>query len=66
MERLGSAHQAASSNECNPENGSSTEPDRQKTPVVILCGDFNDSPTSSACQVRPRGMAAGMTAVNGI
>ncbi|EIE22477.1 DNase I-like protein [Coccomyxa subellipsoidea C-169] len=51
MERLASAHQAASSNECNPENGSSTEPDRQKTPVVILCGDFNDSPTSSACQV---------------
>lgn len=50
MERLASAHQAASSSDSNSENSGSAGLSRRNTPVVVLCGDFNDSPSSSACQ----------------
>ena len=46
MGRLSAAAAGTSSAACN---GASSAAERD--PLVILCGDFNDSPTSPACQV---------------
>lgn len=46
MSRLAAAASSVSSGQCN---GASSAADKE--PLVVLCGDFNDSPASPACQV---------------
>lgn len=47
MSRLSAAAAGISSSKAsNGANGAA-----ERGPLVILCGDFNDSPSSSACQV---------------
>ena len=47
MGRLSAAAAGISSAACNGASGAA-----ERDPLVILCGDFNDSPASPACQVR--------------
>ncbi|CAL8468539.1 g8079 [Coccomyxa elongata] len=52
MERLASAEQATTAADSSSgDNGASAGSRHSAQPVVILCGDFNDSPSSAACQV---------------
>lgn len=53
MERLASAEQATTAADSSSgDNGASAGRRHSAQPVVILCGDFNDSPSSTACQVQ--------------
>jgi endonuclease/exonuclease/phosphatase family metal-dependent hydrolase len=57
MERLLAAAQAAMSSQepdqASASNGAESGDAQALRPLVVLCGDFNDSPGSAACQVLP-------------